>query len=252
MSVRLFGLIGFPLTHSFSRKYFTEKFLRESVLDAEYLNFPLVSIRELPYLIEKQPLLRGLNVTIPYKESVLDFLDEVSPEAAEIGAVNTIKMDRSGKNVRLLGFNTDVYGFRESLAKQPLLNHRQALVLGTGGASKAVMYVLKQMGITVHSISRNEGSGVYKTYSALIPEDIKEHTLIVNTTPLGMFPHIETCPDLPYDAISENHLLFDLVYNPSETLFLKKGAGYGARIVNGSDMLIFQAEKSWEIYGKDS
>lgn len=250
-SKRIFGLIGYPLSHSFSQKYFSAKFLREHIEDAEYRNFPLQNISEFKTLIASEPNLCGLNVTIPYKLPVMEFLDETDPEAIAVGAVNVIRFNRSEHGLLLKGFNSDVIGFRTSLL--PLLPTRsegmKALVLGSGGASRAIVYTLKSMGIEPHIVSRNKGEHVYKTYAQLTPRDITDHLLIINTTPLGMFPRTETFPVLPYQTITPGHILFDLVYNPQETQFLKWGKTFGAKTRNGLEMLHVQAEKSWEIWG---
>jgi shikimate dehydrogenase len=242
----LYGLIGYPLTHSFSGTYFSEKFRMEGLSDHTYHLFPLQDISDFPNFLSDHPKLAGLNVTIPHKISVIPFLAEVDPDAAAIGAVNCIKVKDNGKH--LSGFNTDVYGFRESL--KPLLGpkRRNALVLGNGGASKAVTHALKQLGIGYISVSRKPSGDNQLAYSELTEEIIMHNTLIINTTPLGTFPITSECPDIPYSFISKNHLLFDLVYNPSETLFMQKGIQQGARVNNGLEMLRFQAEKSWEIW----
>jgi len=259
--MRTFGLIGFPLTHSFSSQYFSEKFESEKISDAEYKHFPLKTIDELPSLIESTPQLKGLNVTIPYKEAVIPFLDELDGEAEAIGAVNTIKISRQSavgsRQTHLKGFNTDVYGFRESL--KPLLqaHHKKALVLGTGGGAKAVGYVLKQLGIECVFVSRTApprpslwrgGRGVGLFYNDLNEDTLNTHYLIINATPLGMHPNTETHPNIPYEHLTERHLLYDLVYNPGETTFLKLGRQRGAVTKNGLEMLRLQAEKSWEIW----
>lgn len=245
-----YGLIGFPLKHSFSARFFTEKFEREQI-DAEYLNFEIEDIHEIHNLILHHPQLKGLNVTIPYKEKVIPFLHDLSPEAEKIGAVNVIRVDREpddGSDYRLTGYNTDYIGFRDSLT--PLLNpavHRKALVLGTGGASKAVVQVLNDLGIEWRYVSRSPGENKF-TYDALSPEIISDHPLIVNTTPVGTFPHTDACPLIPYPYLTPNHLLYDLVYNPEETLFLKKGKAQGAKTKNGREMLKTQANAAWKIW----
>lgn len=245
---RLFGLIGYPLSHSFSKKYFTEKFVNESIDGAFYELFPLETIKDFPGLLKAYPNLAGINVTIPYKQQVIAYLDELEEAAAQIGAVNTIKVEDG----RLIGYNTDVYGFGNAL-KKTLIKHQlkveKALVLGTGGAAQAVVFQLKKMGFMVQSVSRKkkEDGLIYQELDAAI---IAEHQLIVNTTPLGMSPKIDTCPAIPYHALSTKHLLYDLVYNPAETLFLKKGKENGAQVLNGLQMLILQAEKSWEIWNE--
>lgn len=238
-----FGLIGFPLSHSFSKKYFTEKFLRESILDVSYELFPIESIMLLPDLLRSEPLLRGLNVTIPYKQQVMPILDEVSAVVKEINACNCIKIE----NGKLIGYNTDVIGFEISLKKKLKPHHKKALILGTGGAAKAVEFVLRKNGIEYIQVSRNKSEAAI-SYSDLDNEIISDHHLIVNTTPLGMYPEIENAPPISFKKIGASHYLFDLVYNPSETLFLKQGRLLGAATENGADMLIDQAEASWDIW----
>jgi shikimate dehydrogenase len=238
-----FGLIGYPLSHSFSKKYFSEKFARENISECAYELFPTKDISEISVLIASNKSLAGLNVTIPYKESVIPFLDAIDETAKEIGAVNCIKV----QNGKTKGFNTDVYGFEQSLIPFLKPYHKKALVLGTGGASKAITYALKKLQIDFQLVSR-EAKSNYITYDAITPEIIAQHLLIINTTPLGMFPNVETSPPLPYSSLSKNHLLFDLVYNPAETKFVLEGKEKGATVVNGLKMLEFQAEKSWKIW----
>ena len=242
--MRKFGLIGYPLTHSFSQRYFTEKFEREGIAGASYSVYPLRSIEELTALFG-DPELRGLNVTIPYKEQVLPFLDDKNEIVREINACNCIKI-QDGKKV---GYNTDVVGFRESLLKKFQSHHTHALILGTGGAAKAVEYVIKKLGLSYRYVSRHpRPSTTDLSYEQVDASLLRSHTLIINTTPLGMYPKIDECPALPYEAIGPLHYLFDLVYNPSETLFLQKGAARGAVTENGYEMLIGQAEESWRIW----
>jgi len=243
----LLGLIGYPLSHSFSKGYFSEKFERENIEGFYYENFPLSAIEELPGLIRRFPNLIGLNVTIPYKEAVFPYLDRLDAGARKIGAVNTIKRMADG---RLMGYNTDVYGFESSLKKKIKtagLEVRSALVLGTGGAAKAVYYALDQLRIRYQTVSRDPARGDL-TYEELSSSLLAAHQLIVNTTPLGMAPKIDTYPRLPYEALTSRHLLYDLVYNPGKTLFLRKGEDAGAAIINGLEMLHLQAEKAWEIW----
>ncbi len=244
--MRLFGLIGYPLGHSFSRKFFREKFEMDGLADHDYENYPLASINELPQLILDNPFLEGLNVTIPYKKSVLDFLQDRTHLPAGLDACNCIQI----KNGQLSGYNTDVIGFENSLI--PLLGkgHKAALILGNGGATAAVVYVLNKLGILTHIVSRKKREGADLDYSELNEEIIQEHTLIVNTTPLGLFPDTESCPNIPYRYIGKDHLLYDLIYNPEESLFLSKGKEMGAQIKNGKEMLIIQAEESWKIWNK--
>ena len=247
-----YGLIGYPLSHSFSQRYFTEKFAKEGLDGYSYRNFPITDIGLLHQLLEQQPDLCGFNVTIPYKEQIVPLMDEMDAVAEKTGAVNTVKIMRNGKDIRLKGFNTDVYGFSRSLEEWlTALNiefPRQALVLGTGGASKAVVCALSDFGITSHLISRNENDAIFKTYDQLNADIISAHPLIVNTTPLGMFPNIGECPAIPYQFLTEKHFLYDLVYNPEETLFMRKGLEEGAFVKNGERMLHLQADKAWEIW----
>lgn len=248
--MRLFGLIGFPLSHSFSEKYFKKKFEVENIPDAEYRLFPLEDISIIPSLIHQHKDLQGLNVTIPFKVSVLPFLDAVVPEAAAVGAVNCIKIKRNVFGITLTGYNTDVYGFRESLLPALKPYHTDALVLGTGGASKAVCFALKQMGINYTLVSRSGNGGSILSYSQLSENIINKNLLIINTTPVGMYPETENYPDIPYKHITDRHLLFDLIYNPAETRFLKLGIQAGTATLNGLHMLELQAEKSWEIWNE--
>ena len=246
-----YGLIGYPLGHSFSRKFFTEKFATEGI-DAQYLNFEIPSIEEFPEIIKNNPTLRGLNVTIPYKQQVMQYLDDISEEAKAIGAVNVVKCQLSTVNcqLHLTGYNSDVIGFVESI--KPLLkpHHKKALILGTGGASKAIRYGLEEkLGMETLFVSRSAREGMI-TYEEVTAEVLKEYEVIVNCSPVGMYPHVDECPALPYEALNENNLLYDLVYNPLETLFMKKGAAQGATVKNGLEMLHLQAIASWEFWEK--
>lgn len=243
-----YGLIGFPLGHSFSASYFNEKFQNEGI-DAQYANYELERIDNLSELIDATPDLRGFNVTIPYKQAVIDLLDGLSDEAREIGAVNVVKVVRDKGKIRLVGFNSDVTGFMESIRPLLMPHHRKALVLGTGGASRAVVYGLRKLGLETLSVSRTKGDERL-TYQELDDRLLGEYTVIVNTTPLGMFPQTDTCPDIPYHAISPRHLLYDVVYNPEETTFLRKGRAEGAMTKNGLEMLILQAMAAWEIWNR--
>ena len=245
--MRLFGLIGYPLHHAFSGRYFANKFERERINDCRYALFPLPRIEDLPSLLINHPSLEGLNVTIPYKKAVKNYLDTVEGEAYQIGAVNTVKIYPKGKDRILKGFNTDVYGFRVSL--EPLIDsiHENALVLGTGGASLAVTHVLDKLGISYWIVSRKPGADKI-SYEALTKELISKCKLIINTTPIGTYPAIHEYPPIPYEGIGSDHLLYDLVYNPSETAYLSIGKEKGAVTKNGLEMLEQQAEKSWEIW----
>jgi shikimate dehydrogenase len=243
--MKQFGLIGRHLQHSFSPTYFANKFKQEGILDCAYDLFPLAQIEDFKTLLQKELNFAGLNVTIPYKQAIIPFLDELSPQALQIGAVNTIQIIEG----KLIGHNTDVYGFQTSLEKSLSVTqfHSKALVLGTGGASRAVVYALQEMNIPYQYVSRKATEDAL-SYEMLSPELIQKHLIIINTTPLGMSPNINTCPLLPYTAISQGHILFDLVYNPKQTLFMKKGAEQGAKTVNGLEMLHLQAEKAWNIW----
>lgn len=246
MSKSIYGLIGFPLTHSFSQKYFSEKFAAENI-DAEYRNFELADIGELMELLGEYPCIRGLNVTIPYKEQAIGYMDSLDAVAAEVRAVNVIKVIDKGADIELHGYNTDVYGFTESI--KPLIPSAEckALVMGSGGASKAVAFALTQMGIGYEIVSRSKDRGTL-TYADITPEIIRDHLIIVNATPAGMYPDTDSCPDIPYAAITPRHLCYDLVYNPEQTLFLTKAAEQGATTKNGLEMLRLQAEASWRIW----
>jgi len=247
---RVFGLIGYPLSHSFSRKFFTEKFSNEAI-DAEYLNFELENISQLPHVIAAHPDLEGLNVTIPYKEQVIKFLDYTDEAAAQIHAVNTIRIHRSGHHVSLQGYNTDIEGFQESIKPLIQKHHHKAMVLGTGGASKAVVKALSNLGIDSILISRNPEDKEDLSYSDLDEDVMDNYKIIVNTTPIGAYPNIEGCPEIPFELITQKHLLFDLVYNPEVTEFLKLGKQRGAVIKNGLEMLHIQALASWKIWNRE-
>lgn len=241
-----YGLIGYPLGHSFSKSYFNEKFENEKI-DAEYINFEIPTLDSLPEILASNPELKGLNVTIPYKEKVISYLDSISPEARAIGAVNVIRVDHKGNNTFLKGFNSDVIGFTKSIESLLERFHKKALILGTGGASKAINFGLKSLGLETVFVSRFERPGTIQ-YSQITPDIIQEYNVIVNCTPCGMYPHIDECPQLPYDAITSKNLLYDLLYNPDETLFMKKGALHGATVKNGLEMLLLQAFASWEFW----
>lgn len=257
--MKKYGLIGFPLTHSFSKKYFTEKFEKDGFEDREYELYPLQNLSDLPELINATPDLCGLNVTVPHKIGVMFYLDKIDPAAKEIDAVNCIKIvnhqpvesffsgELSSMRVRLEGYNTDAFAFEASL--KPLLrkHHQKALILGNGGAARAVAYVLNKLDISYRLVSRR-AIGKQITYKHLTESVMKERLLVINTTPLGTAPNIEECPEIPYELLTSKHLLYDLVYNPAETEFLKRGKLQGASIKNGLEMLKLQAEKSWEIW----
>lgn len=245
--MKKYGLIGYPLVHSFSKRYFTEKFEKENIAST-YENFEIDSIEKFSVVVKNNPEVIGLNVTIPYKEQVIPFLDELDDAAKEIGAVNTIRVQRNGTEVRLKGFNTDSYGFETSIKPFLKSHHKKALILGTGGASKAVKYVLEKLGIDYLFVTRRVPGEKEINYDSLTKEIIEEHSVIVNTTPLGTFPKTETFANIPYEFISDNHLLYDLVYNPEVTQFLAKGKAQGATIKNGYEMLLQQAEKAYEIW----
>ena len=245
-----YGIIGHPLGHSFSKNYFNEKFHDEGI-DAEYINFDIQNIGNLPEVLATNPGLKGLNVTIPYKEKVLSYLDYISVEARAIGAVNVIRVEHKGNNVLLKGYNSDVIGFTRSI--EPILEkfHRKALVLGTGGASKAISYGLRSLGLETVLVSRFERPGTIQ-YKDITPDVVREYKVIVNCTPCGMYPNYEECPELPYEALDSHNLLYDLIYNPDETLFMKKGREQGALTKNGIEMLLLQAFASWDFWnGKE-
>jgi shikimate dehydrogenase len=252
--VRRFGLIGFLLSHSFSEKYFTGKFQRENITDASYQLFPLEKIELFPEFLASQKDLAGLNVTIPYKEKIIPYLDELDETAKAVGAVNTILITPPPSPVPrpfLKGFNTDVYGFRQSLKPFLTSAHERALILGTGGASKAVEFVLKQIGVECIFVSqqkKNIPGKTILTYHELNEYVMKACKLIVNCSPVGTFPDVNEAPQIPYEFITTEHFLYDLVYNPAETEFLRRGKAKGAQTMNGLDMLKMQAEKAWEIW----
>ncbi len=245
--MKRFGLIGYPLEHSFSKEYFTRKFENAGLFDHHYNLFPLKSLREFPLLLNKYQELKGLNVTIPYKTEIITYLDMVDKTAETIGAVNTIRID---EGQRTTGYNTDVLGFMDSL--RPLLEsyHKKALILGTGGAARAVSYGLEQLEVDYTWVSRSHERGDV-VYTQLDKEIIRQHQIIINATPVGMSPNTDKAPPLPYKAIGEKHLLYDLIYNPKKTLFLERGAEEGATIKNGEEMLYRQAEHAWDIWNMD-
>lgn len=245
-----YGLIGYPLRHSFSIGYFNEKFRAENI-DAEYFNFEIPTINDFMEVILENPTLAGLNVTIPYKEQVIPFLDELDKDTAAIGAVNVIKIIRKKGKVKLKGYNSDIIGFTQSI--EPLLQaqHKKALILGTGGSSKAIYHGLKKLGIEGLFVSRtpNPQKGII-AYQDITPEIMDEYKVIVNCTPIGMYPKVDFCPDIPYQNLTPEHLLYDLLYNPNVTLFMKKGETQGAATKNGLEMLLLQAFAAWEIWSK--
>ncbi len=245
--MRKFGLIGRNISYSFSQNYFSIKFKDENILDATYQNFDIQSIDQFKKEILATDHLAGLNVTIPFKEEIIPLLDKVDKKARKIGAVNTIKITKKGKTK---GYNTDCYGFKKSL--KPILKkqHKNALILGTGGASKAIAYVLKQLNIDYKFVSRTASNNADYTYTDVNQELINNHQIIINCTPVGTYPKVDQAPDIPYQFITSHHILYDLIYNPSTTLFLQEGKNKGATIINGYDMLVFQAEKAWKIWNK--
>jgi shikimate dehydrogenase len=247
--LRKFGLIGHPLSHSFSSQYFANKFEAEGI-EAEYHNFDIESLDQLEDILRAEPDLVGLNVTIPYKTSILPHLDEIASCASSIQSVNTICVNRMSSGWSLTGANTDVIGFKESI--EPFVSgHSQALILGTGGVAKAAVHVLEELGLDCNSVSRSPDEGDF-TYDDLAADDIGEHSILVNCTPLGMYPQINDAPDIPYDSITPKHILYDVIYNPSETVFLKNGSIRGAKTINGLKMLERQAEESWRIWNNEN
>lgn len=239
------GLLGKNISYSFSRSYFKEKFEKEGITDITYDNFDIKSIELFPSIVNNTEGLRGMNVTIPYKEEVIPHLDKLNKKAAEIGAVNTIKITKKGK---LVGYNTDCYGFKKSIVPHLKSHHKKALILGTGGASKAIAYTFRKLDIDFQYVSRKMSEGIGYTYDTLSKADIQENLIIINCTPLGTFPNIENCPNIPYQGFTNKHILFDLIYNPEETKFLKHGKDRGAITINGLKMLELQAEKAWSIW----
>lgn len=242
--MKKYGLIGHPLTHSFSKKYFTDKFIKEHITDCEYQLFDIENINELNTVLKSNPELKGLNVTIPYKEQAIPFLDEISEEAKMIGAVNTIKIE----NNQLIGYNTDYFGFKQSLKPFIEISQERALILGTGGASKAVFHALTSLNINCLFVSRNPKNDNEISYNDVNEYVLKHHQIIINTTPVGTFPNITEKPEIDYNYITPKHLMYDLVYNPAETQFLQEGKKRGAIVLNGYQMLQLQAEKAWEIW----
>ena len=246
--MKIYGLVGKSLTHSFSKDFFEQKFQKEQINDVCYLNFELDDIEQLPDLIKSEPNIHGLNVTIPYKISVCRFLTSVDKGAKFIGAVNTIKVIRKNDNIELHGYNTDAYGFYHSLHPFIKKHHKKALILGTGGAAKAVAYVMNRFGISIQEVTRNPLKSNQMSYRMIDLETIRSHNIIINTTPLGMYPNTDSYAHIPYEFLTDDHILFDLIYNPSETLFLQNGKKHGAVTINGLEMLQLQAERAWEIW----
>lgn len=247
--MKKYGLIGYPLGHSFSKNFFNEKFASEKI-NAEYVNFEIPTIKDFPKVIAENPNLAGLNVTIPYKEQVIPYLDGLDSDAAEIGAVNVIKLKSVNGKRKLIGYNSDVIGFTRSI--EPLLEpyHTKALILGTGGASKAVYHGLKKLGLECLFVSRGRHNETTITYEELTPELMEEYKVIVNCTPVGMYPKADEYPHIPYHCLTPKHLLYDLLYNPDTTLFMRKGAEQGAVVKNGLEMLLLQAFGAWEIWNQ--
>ncbi|MCF6241358.1 MAG: shikimate dehydrogenase [Bacteroidales bacterium] len=251
---KLLGLIGYPLSHSFSRVYFQKKFSQDAKLsNYDYLNFPVKHINELNNIIAQHPQLIGFNVTIPYKEQILDFLDATDEIVKKVKAVNTVKVVKEDSDTyKLFGYNTDAYGFEQSILPFLKRHHNKALILGTGGASKAVAYVFNKLEIDYLHISRSTRKSNIITYADLNKKIMDEYRIIVNTTPVGMYPNIHSFPAIPYKSINHEFLCYDLVYNPDKTQFLIKAEEMGASIVNGYQMLVYQAEKAWEIFTENN
>lgn len=243
--MRKLGLLGKNISYSFSKAYFKKKFEDEKIDNISYENFDIESIELFPLKVKSIDDLKGFNVTIPYKEAIIPYLDFLDDNAKEIGAVNTIKITNENK---LIGYNTDYYGFTESLKPFLKPHHKKALILGTGGASKAVAYSLKELDIAFCFVSRTKKDGIDLTYDTLTEDTIKQHQIIINCSPVGTFPNVEACPNIPYKALTSRHILYDLIYNPEETTFLKLGKQQGAIAINGLEMLKLQAEKAWSIW----
>ena len=246
--MKLFGLIGYPLGHSYSKQYFEKKFKKMGRDDLGYELFPLEDINNLTQFLLDNPEFLGLNVTIPYKEAVIPFLDEIDDVAKEIGSVNTISIIRDGSEILTKGTCTDAYGFRKAIEPYLKQHHQKALILGTGGGSKAVQYVFGKLGIEFTIVSRDSSKPGCIAYLDINKKVINDHTIIVNTSPSGMFPNVCECPAIPYFYLTSEHLVFDLIYNPEETVFLKRTRKQGVTSVNGLEMLYYQADRSWEIW----
>lgn len=245
--MRKFGLIGKDISYSFSQNYFSLKFKDENIKQATYQNFDLQNIEDFKKIVLKTEHLSGVNVTIPYKETIIPFIDKLDKKAKKIGAVNTIKLTKKGKTK---GYNTDIYGFKKAIKPALKKRHKKALILGTGGASKAIAFVLKELDIKFYFVSRKASEKASYTYNTLTEDIISKHQIIINCSPVGTFPNVNESPDIPYNGIGSKHILFDLIYNPSETEFLKQGKNKGATTLNGYNMLVYQAEKSWKIWNK--
>jgi shikimate dehydrogenase len=245
--IRLFGLIGYPLSHSFSKKYFDQKFLTEGLTDCQFENFPIPSILDLPLIVKENPALQGMAVTIPYKRAVFPYLENSDQIAASLNACNCIRI----RNGKLKGYNTDYIGFEKSLVPHLQSYHKKALVLGNGGATAAIVFVLRKLGIEPKIVSRQLPKDSSILYKDLDQHLMNEHLLIINTTPAGMYPDTNSYPDIPYGMITSRHFLFDLIYNPAKTEFLRKGEIKGATIKNGEEMLAIQAEENWKIWTQD-
>ncbi len=249
--MKTYGLIGYRLGHSFSKGFFKEKFKKEELTDYEYLNFELDRIDDFPDIFKKNDHIAGLNCTIPYKQAIIPFLDKIDDQAAEVGAVNTIKVIRLNNQFKLKGFNTDCYGFEHSILPMLKSRHRKTLILGTGGASKAIKYVLNRNKIEYLSATTKDKLGDNElSYHQIDKALLEDHLIVINATPLGTYPNVDNCPAIPYEFLTPDHVLYDLVYNPEETLFLKKGKAKGAITKNGLEMLHLQAEKAWKIWNE--
>lgn len=245
--MKIYGLIGRSLGHSFSEKYFSEKFKKENISDCQYRNFEIIDLQKEIPVLKSNPALKGLNVTIPYKTDILSYLDEMSDECRKINACNCIKIEEG----KWIGYNTDVTGFEKSFIPHLSANHKKALILGTGGASNAVAFVLEKSGIDFLKVSRKKNQLIaFISYDEITSSTMAEYQIVINTTPLGTFPNVNECPFLPYESVTRRHYFFDLVYNPPKTLFLALAEKNGATIENGSQMLAIQAEESWKIWNQ--
>lgn len=244
--MKLYGLIGYPLSHSFSKKFFDGKFEKENIADCEFQNFEIPQVQEILNIIQQNPALQGFAITIPYKQTILSLLHQTTNAVQQMQACNCVKI----VNQQLIGFNTDVVGFEKSFAPKLQPHHTKALVLGTGGAAQAVLYTLQKLNIAYTIVSRNAGQNIL-SYNQLSKNILEQHTVIINCTPLGTYPKIEDCPNIPYQYLTPQHYLFDLVYNPPKTKFLALGEAQGATIKNGMDMLTIQAEENWKIWNED-